>query len=1035
MRREKERKKPRAEDMKNPLKLLKRRIKYLRSDDYKYRKYWYSCPVNEKSIMIESGRGETVSGNMFAILKELRTAPEWKDYQVFFVVTEKSASEAKNKTDYYGLEDVSFVRRMSDEYLRLLASCKYFFTDNTYPTLFCKKENQILANTWHGTPLKHMGKKVLEGARGLNNVQRNYYMADYSLFPNDMTRDVFMDDYLLRHNYSGRLVMMDYPRNDAFHDNKMRETVRRELGIAEKRVYAYMPTWRGGDANSVSSDAQVDEIKGYLDELDSKLGEDEILLVNLHPFVAAAVNYDGFKHIRSFPREYETYDLLNACDALVTDYSSVMFDFAQTRRRIVLFTYDLEEYVRDRGMYIDIKELPFDICRSTDEVAAALSDERKPDYEDFLRRFCRYREDDTGCSGAFLDTVINGRGRTESQTREDRPLHVLAADSLSGGLSDELRKAIEKRSSEGMHVTVLFEGGVKPEVIPALREIDSYDNVDYYSLIGGIRNDDMPREVRRIFPGWKVTGFNTIGKLRRPYFRLVHHLIPVRTYSLSESGNDIVIKFRQKDISYLDHAVLCDNEYALEKNGDRYRIAIPKSDLVGFKYRNQISLIDIFGTEHKIIFASKLAKVLRIIHTKLLSFNSIVCYLQEYINRTDLVVREPNYTDGTAQQIKIAIAYGLAKISGRGKLPIILYEKNSRRYEESASVLYEKLIDSGYNNAYYVIEKGCPAWDDVPEKYRRNLLPKYSFRHYYNLFRTQTVLATETVTHNIDLRPVSPFLRYWLKHGRFNYVFLQHGVMYMISLDSETRAFFKLEKRPGFVNRIVVSSQLEAEHFIYRGNVKPEELYVCGLLKFDRAVRNDVHDRIVIMPTWRPWEAVQAAEDFRKTSYYRFIEKIYNAVPDGLKDRVIILPHPLIKQYAVDAYEQGGKDNADDVVRLMQPDVTYEEILRMTDTLITDYSSISYDAFYRGANVIFDWEEKDDTVAEYGKTARLMLTEDLAFGNVCRSAGELTEAVKSVYGRPHSDEYEKRFSKIVEFHDGHNTDRFIEMIKKDGILK
>ena len=64
-----------------------------------------------------------------------------------------------------------------------------------------------------------------------------------------------------------------------------------------------------------------------------------------------------------------------------------------------------------------------------------------------------------------------------------------------------------------------------------------------------------------------------------------------------------------------------------------------------------------------------------------------------------------------------------------------------------------------------------------------------------------------------------------------------------------------------------------------------------------------------------------------------------------------------------------------------------------------------------------------------------MLTEDLAFGNVCRSAGELSEAIKSVYGRPHSDEYEERFSKIVEFHDGHNTDRFIEMIKKDGILK
>ena len=123
--------------------------------------------------------------------------------------------------------------------------------------------------------------------------------------------------------------------------------------------------------------------------------------------------------------------------------------------------------------------------------------------------------------------------------------------------------------------------------------------------------------------------------------------------------------------------------------------------------------------------------------------------------------------------------------------------------------------------------------------------------------------------------------------------------MYMISLDSETRAFFKMTERPGYKNRIVVSSKLEAEHFIYRGDTPPENLYICGLLKFDRSYREDEHDRIVVMPTWRPWEAVLAAEDFRSTTYYRFIEKIYDAVPDALKDRVVVLPHPRIKKYAV----------------------------------------------------------------------------------------------------------------------------------------
>ena len=1032
--------------MKDPLKAVKRRIRYYRSPERRYRDCWYSHPVNERYVMLEAGRGETVSGNMFALLRELRTAPEWKDYQVFFVVTDKTEAEAARKFAYYGFDGVTTVKRMSDGYLKLLASCKYFFTDNTYPDMFCKKPGQVLANTWHGTPLKHMGRANIEGARGLGNVQRNYFMADWSLFPNVLTRDIFMDDYMLRREFSGNIVMLDYPRNDALYDDEMRERVRKEQGIEGKRVYAYMPTWRGGDAKNVSAEEQTGRIKGYLRELDGRLADDQILYVNLHPFVSGRMTYDDYSHIRPFPEEYETYDFLNAADALVTDYSSVMFDYAGTGRRVVLFTYDLDEYIRDRGMYMDVRELPFDICRTADEVAEALGKDERPDYTDFIAEYCGFR--DAGrpsCAKDFLDIVIGGREpaghcRIEKPERDDdKPVHLIGVSDLSGGLSDELRKAIEKRQAEGRHVMVVFEGGMKESYREAFRELDGYDDVEYYSLIGGVRTEDNPRETRRVLPGWRIDAYNTIGKLRKADFGLIHGLMPVSSYSVREKGGDIVISFRQKRLSWLDHAYICEREYELERKGDRYSVTIPKEDLSSFKYRNQIGLIDIFGAEHRIIAASRLDKIRRIIYTKIISLDlkkgAMACYLQEFVSGTALVVRDANYSDRLGQRIIIGIAYALAKLPfPRSKAPVILFEKNSERYEESASVLYEKLMDKGCSNAYYVLSRNCPAWHAVPDRYRRNLLPKYSLSHYYHLFRSKTVIATETINHNVDLRPVSPFLKYWDLHAGINYVFLQHGVMYMISLDSETRAFFKMTERPGYKNRIVVSSKLEAEHFIYRGDTPPENLYICGLLKFDRSYREDEHDRIVIMPTWRPWEAVLAAEDFRSTTYYRFIEKIYDAVPDDLKDRVVVLPHPLIKKYAVAECANAGRNGGSDVLKLMLPDITHEEVLRRTDTLITDYSSIAYDAFYRGANVIFDWEEKDETVARYGQTARLMLTEELAFGEVCRSDEELRAAIESVYGRPHSDEEERRFSRIVEFHDGKNTERFIEMAGKDGLI-
>ena len=1041
----------------DPIKTIKKKIEYNKSEDRKYRDYWYSCKVDELSIMIESGRGETVSGNMFALLKETQTDPQWAGYKVFFIVTDKTRAEAGKKIEAYGFRNVKLVDRMSDEYLKLLATCRCFFTDNTYPTIFCKKKDQILVNTWHGTPLKHMGKANLEGARGLSNVQRNFFMSDYALFPNEFTRDIFMDDYLLRTQFSGRQLLLDYPRNDAFHDDEMRKRVRAEQGMDGMRVYAYMPTWRGGDAKNVSMEEQVAEVEGYLAQLDGQLADDQLLYVNLHPFVGSKLTYDRYKHIRQFPKQYETYDFLNAADALITDYSSVFFDFAETGRSIILFAYDLEDYMSTRGTYMDIEDLPFTICRTPDEVIRALNEDDSKASKEFLDTYCAFRSEGVRCADTLLRIAVKGEdgGNFDNCSvvgpsyQDRKKVHVIAMSELDKGIPEIVRNSIDRHLSEGYHVTVAFDGGIKPGTVGSLRELETLGDVDFYSLIGGVRDEDMPREVRRVFPGWHIDSMETIKGIRRNYYRLARHLIPVRSYKLSDKGDSIAISFRQNRLSYLESAKMGEFEYGLDRKGEKYTINIPKEDLSQYLYRNQITAVDEFGNEHKIISSSKLLKILQIAHTKVIkvAMNSrtvddeqdnsndskgIICYLQEYLGRTDLLVRPSNYTDRLSQRIMIGIAYILAPLRKGGTTPIILYEKNSERYEESASVLYEKLLDMGYRNVYYVIRKDCPAWNAVPDRYRSNLLAKYSFRHYLKLFRTKTCFATERITHNIDLRPLSPFLRYWLKHAGFNYVFLQHGVMYMVSLDAERRAFFRLRSREGYINRIVVSSELEADHFVYRGNFDREELYVCGLLKFDKAVRNDEHDRIVIMPTWRPGEAIQAAEDFRETSYYKFIEKIYNAVPDELKDKVIVLPHPLIKKSAVDAMEASGETGG--LMSLMLPDFTHEEVLRMTDTLITDYSSISYDAFYRGANVIFDWEEKDDTIAYYGQSARLMLTEDLAFGEVTYTQDELRKAISKVYGKEQEDRFVDRFRRIVTYHDGRNTERFIEMAKKDGLL-
>jgi hypothetical protein len=406
---------------------------------------------------------------------------------------------------------------------------------------------------------------------------------------------------------------------------------------------------------------------------------------------------------------------------------------------------------------------------------------------------------------------------------------------------------------------------------------------------------------------------------------------------------------------------------------------------------------------------------------------TVAIYRQSKGNRLNIYVRSINYSDSIKERIKQILAFAVSLIwrTKKSKSIILLYEKNASKYEESASVLYEKLIDLGYKNTYFILTRDYDFIDRVPEKYRDNLIYKFTFKHYLYFFKSHTFIGTETITHAIDLKTFNIFALMKVASKNINYIFLQHGVMYMVSLDSEARAMFKRQKLKGKY-RVIVSSELEANHFTTLGKHLPEDIYVTGLPKFDRNTHNDTADKIIIMPTWRPWEINEARKDFTETPYFKMLMKIYNSVPNELKENVVILPHPLI----VNELSKMSDSIADKIVF----DVRYDDVLKDARLLITDYSSIAYDAFYRGARVIFYWEEKDYCMEQYGPTTKLMLNEENVYGDYFYSDEGLSEAIKRNYVEPQREDYIEKYRKIVEFHDGKNTDRLVEFLKQDGII-
>lgn len=400
-------------------------------------------------------------------------------------------------------------------------------------------------------------------------------------------------------------------------------------------------------------------------------------------------------------------------------------------------------------------------------------------------------------------------------------------------------------------------------------------------------------------------------------------------------------------------------------------------------------------------------------------------YFRQNINNSIIfTIRDACEYDTPEGQARIEKAWRESKAL-KGSDIVMMYEKNCSRYEESASVLYEKLIDEGYDNVYYVVDTSIPAVQALPDKYKKNLIERDSDKHLQYYFASDRFISTETMDHAVHLRIANKRVLDKATGGGLMYVFLQHGVMYMVSLNSSLRSGFRVKKNYK-LHRTVVSSEAEARHFIDLAGMKPEDLYVTGLAKFDRCYMNEGADKIVIMPTWRRWETNQAKKDVEGTGYYRMIETMYKAVPEELRDKVVILPHPLMAERFKS--EEGGLGGS-----ILLAD-SYDEVLRDCSLLITDYSSIAYDAFYRGANVVFWWRDKDECMKHYGEGSYLMLNEGNVFGPVCMEPDEITKAVRELYRKPQTPESKEKYSKIVEFHDGRNSDRIIDKLKEDGVI-
>ncbi len=236
----------------------------------------------------------------------------------------------------------------SSAWWEALTSAQVVIDNSWIPSQFKRRPGQRVVQTWHGTPLKKLGFDRSQH-EGRSSTPQSFKWGsskwDLLVSPNSYSTEILRRAY----TYDGTIAETGYPRNDVLAaPDGTRDRLRRSLGIGPGEIVVlYAPTFREGEADrSTFCDVAA---------LDRRLGAGHRLLVRGHSATLRSARAIGGPHVIDVTTYPESAHMLAIADVLITDYSSVMFDFTATRRPIVFFTPDLDAYANDgRGVYFDL---------------------------------------------------------------------------------------------------------------------------------------------------------------------------------------------------------------------------------------------------------------------------------------------------------------------------------------------------------------------------------------------------------------------------------------------------------------------------------------------------------------------------------------------------------------------------------------------------------------------------------------------------------------------------------------------------------
>ena len=319
--------------------------------------------AKENRVVFLSDSRVDFTGNFEFVYKELQSRG---GYDIKYML--KPSIDAKRSLK----EMITFVQYIS--------TSKYILLDDYYPQIYkykIKKDVEVI-QLWHATGafktfgFSRIGKKGGPKVKSKNH--RNYTKAIVS---SENIRIHYAEAFGISEE---KVVATGVPRTDIFFDEdyknkKLSEIYSKYPILKNKKVIMFAPTFRGNGQKTATYDFEEFDVK----RLKEKLGDEYIIISKLHPFIKEKMNIpkDCKNFIIDLSKEREINDLLFVADILITDYSSVCFEYSLLNKPMIFFAYDLEDYIASRDFYYPYETfVPGPIARTTDDIINIILDKK-----------------------------------------------------------------------------------------------------------------------------------------------------------------------------------------------------------------------------------------------------------------------------------------------------------------------------------------------------------------------------------------------------------------------------------------------------------------------------------------------------------------------------------------------------------------------------------------------------------------------------------------------------------------------------------